>query len=1006
MLTFTTKTYPMQRHTPFSRTYFVLVLILVFGFSAKSGAQELTVNLENNYIICEEGQVLQFFPGVTGGTGPYTYTWTPAANLSCSDCPSPEVFVSQTTTFQLTVMDALGEEASAVTVVTVSPPINIVISVLPPACSLIGGMMTATVTGGLGLNYSYQWSNGSSAPTIGNLAPGTYCLTVTDAAGCAATSCAVVTINSPIAITANVVNASCQSTNDGNISVIASGGSPPYIYLWSSGSTAPVIQGLTSGNYTVTVTDANGCSQIQTFFIGSGLVVDATGDGFLDCTTGTRTLQGVVTPSGPNISYLWTGPNGFASTDLETVVNEPGLYTLTAINSSVPSCSSSYSVLVQSYDDVIIDDISVTLTACNTYQLSGLVPPNFFGEIAFEWTFPDGSTANSQVITANQTGVYQLHISIPGTTCESYVSRFIDLEVQSCATLNGRVVNDVDQDCVAAAGETGLAGWIITAASASDTFNAITNGLGAYSFSLPLGNYSISATGPSASWSVCLPIPDADLSTAGQVITTDIPVQAIVNCPELSVTLTSPILRRCFPSAYYITVCNLGTETALSPQVTLTLDGFMTYQGSQLVPASIDGQVITWNLSSLEPGACRTFSVFALVSCNATLGQTHCSEVSVTPDPLCAPATGNWSGANLVLQGECTPEEVRFLIRNSGTGDLVNPVQYIVIEDAVMLMQNPGSIDQLPIDEETVFSFPANGSTYTFSLEQATGHPYAQQSPTIVVEGCGVNGQGNFSTGWTSQFPLQTTTPATAIFCLPNVGSYDPNDKSALPTGYGEKHYLKAGEEINYRIRFQNTGTDTAFTVVIRDTLAPWLDVTTLRRGNASHANRLDIQGERTLVFSFDNILLPDSTTNLEGSNGFVDFYIRTRENTPLETRVENTAAIYFDFNEPVLTNTIFHTIGENFIEIATWVNEPGSNIGWKVYPNPTPGAAVLELANSAVGGTKILVITDANGREVRRLAFDGNRLELSNPLPSGWYALRLLDASGKLMGSGKLVVR
>jgi len=978
-------------------------MLLIFGFSSKSHAQSLFVSLENAYFPCP-GQVIQMIPTVSGGTEPYTYSWTPAANLSCTTCSSPEVFVSQTTSYALTVTDALGEEASAFTVVQVTAPIVPVITVQSPACSFIGGSMTVTATGGTP-PFAFLWSNGATGATIGNIPPGTYCVTVVDNGGCAETACAVITQGSPISITGNVTNASCQSTSDGSISAVASGGTPPYAYTWNNGITTAVVTGLSTGEYGITITDAQGCTQVQTFYVGSNLVVDASGAGFLNCATGTATLQGFVTPSGPNITYLWTGPNGYTSTQLNPVVNAPGLYTLTATNSDLPDCSSSYGLWIQDYNDIIIDDMQVTLTSCNTYQLSGIVPPDYFGPIQFEWTLPDGSMAPGITITANQTGVYQLRTFIPGLPCESYVSRFIDTDGQTCAILNGRVVNDLDLNCIAASGEGGLSGWIITAASATDTFNAITNALGNYSFSLPLGNYTITASGPTSAWQVCLPIAGANLTAAGQVATVDIPVQAIVNCPELSVTLTAPLLRRCFNSTYYINVCNQGTETAFAPVVTLTLDAFLTYQSSQLAPSSVNDQVITWTLSDLEPGECKSFAVFVAVSCDAVLGQTHCSEVTATPDLLCTPPTGAWSGANLALSGECAGNEVRFRVLNSGVGDLAEPVQYIVIEDAVMLMQAPGSIEQLPASEETIFAFPANGSTYTFSLEQASGHPFAQFSPTISLEGCGVNGQGAFSTGWTNQFPLQTSTPASDIFCLENIGAYDPNDKGALPVGYGENHYLKAGDEINYRIRFQNTGTDTAFTVVIRDELAPWLDMTTLRRGNSSHANRLDIQGERTLVFTFDNILLPDSTTNLEGSNGFVDFYIRSREDTPLETRVENTAAIYFDFNEPVLTNTVFHTIGEDFIEIISWVSEPGSEIGWKVYPNPTPGAVVLELAN-APAGIKILIITDPTGCEVKRLTFEGAQLWMNEPLPSGWYALRLLDGEGRAMGSGKLVVK
>ncbi len=1006
MPTFTKKTYPMQLHTMISRLCFAGALFLLSGLWARVEAQ-LNVLLNSNFTICE-GQVVTLFPEVFGGVQPYTFSWTPAANLSCNDCQAPDVFVSVTTTYEVTVVDAVGDQASAITVITVLPPVIPTLSVIQPQCSLIGGSITASATGGAGGPYIYQWSNGATGATIGNiLPPGEYCVTVVDAFGCAGTACATIFPSGPfMTITADIDHASCYSSADGSITPIVTGGVPPYSYLWSTGITTPVLQNVPQGSYTLIVTDAAGCTQVQDYFIGSDLVVDASFGGFIDCNTGTTTLFGVVFPTDdPNVTWEWTGPNNFSSTDLTPTVSAGGEYTLTATNSLVPGCSSSYSVTVSDYNDILVDDMTVNLIGCNTYQLSGIIPANYSGPIAFEWTLPDGTILQETSIIANQTGVYNLRSYIPGQSCESHVARFIDLGLQSCAELSGRVVNDVNEDCFGQPVEAGLSGWVITAASTTDTFHVITNSLGEYNFSLPLGTYTITADGPSGAWDVC-PLPAMVLANAGQQSTLNIPVKAIVNCPEMSVTLSSPLLRRCFSSSYYVTVCNNGTEVAFAPQATLSLDAFLTYQSATINPSTIDGQNITFNLPDLEPGECTSFHVFVLVSCDAVLGQTHCSEVSVTPDPLCAPGAGNWSGASLELRGECDADQVRFYVRNNGSGALQQPVNYIVIEDVVMLNHNPGTIVDLPADEETSFTFPANGSTYIFSLEQAEGHPYEQLSPTIAIEGCGVNNQGTFSTGWTTQFPLTTTTLASDILCMENIGAYDPNDKSALPTGYGTKHYLKAGEEIHYLIRFQNTGTDTAFTVVIRDELSPWLDMTSLRRGNSSHNHRLDIQGDRTLVFSFDNILLPDSSANQAASNGFVDFFIRTKEDTPLETRLENKAAIYFDFNEPVITNTVFHTIGENFVEVATWVNDqlnPGMN--WKVFPNPASGPVVLEL-DQAPAGSKILVLTDQHGREVRRITFDGNRLSLTEPLPAGWYALRLLDAGGRLMGSGKLIAQ
>ena len=96
---------------------------------------------------------------------------------------------------------------------------------------------------------------------------------------------------------------------------------------------------------------------------------------------------------------------------------------------------------------------------------------------------------------------------------------------------------------------------------------------------------------------------------------------------------------------------------------------------------------------------------------------------------------------------------------------------------------------------------------------------------------------------------------------------------------------------------------------MIRDTITGLLDMSTFESGISSHDYVLDIEEENILVFTFNDILLPDSTIDLTGSNGFVEFKISLSPTVVPDDVIENTAAIFFDFNEPVITNTVFHSI-------------------------------------------------------------------------------------------------
>jgi hypothetical protein len=117
---------------------------------------------------------------------------------------------------------------------------------------------------------------------------------------------------------------------------------------------------------------------------------------------------------------------------------------------------------------------------------------------------------------------------------------------------------------------------------------------------------------------------------------------------------------------------------------------------------------------------------------------------------------------------------------------------------------------------------------------------------------------------------------------------------------------------LEYLIRFQNTGTDTAITVFILDTLSDFLDPASLELGATSHpcvvSMQTNAEGKTALRWQFDNIYLPDSNVNLLGSNGFVQFRISPKPNLPLGTQVYNDAAIYFDYNPPIITNQTLTT--------------------------------------------------------------------------------------------------
>ncbi len=175
--------------------------------------------------------------------------------------------------------------------------------------------------------------------------------------------------------------------------------------------------------------------------------------------------------------------------------------------------------------------------------------------------------------------------------------------------------------------------------------------------------------------------------------------------------------------------------------------------------------------------------------------------------------------------------------------------------------------------------------------------------------------------------------------------SYDPNDKQVSPIGACDEGYILHGEELRYNVRFQNIGNAPAENVYILDTLSQSLDLNTFRVLAASHDMVTEILPGNVIKYRFDNINLPDSTSDFEGSQGFVFFSIDPLSNLPNNTAVRNSAAIYFDMNEPVITNETLNTYVNVIPACTTSIEDsPPSTSSILLFPNPTNGLLNLHV--------------------------------------------------------------
>lgn len=180
-----------------------------------------------------------------------------------------------------------------------------------------------------------------------------------------------------------------------------------------------------------------------------------------------------------------------------------------------------------------------------------------------------------------------------------------------------------------------------------------------------------------------------------------------------------------------------------------------------------------------------------------------------------------------------------------------------------------------------------------------------------------------------SSTPIDADTTNNAYdFCYQVVNSYDPNMKEVYPDDVAPGY----DDWFTYTIHFQNTGSAPAFNIQLKDTLDNSLDLSTFEVLGYSHPSNVRLN-DHILSVSYSNIMLPDSTTDYEGSKGYFQYRIKPKPNLPLGTSIENTAYIYFDYNTPIITNTTQNNFVTGLTEkIRNSINE------FTTYPNPSNG--------------------------------------------------------------------
>ena len=408
---------------------------------------------------------------VVGGQIPYTYTW----NNGQTSATATGLGAG---TYTVTVVDNTGCTGTASAIVNEPDELTVTLAASGDVCGAMG-MATSTVTGGT-TPYIYNWSNGQSNDTATGLTPGTYTITVSDTNECTTVESITISPTASLMITITLENVSCNGASDGNARATPAGGISPYTYVWTNGQTTNTATGLPAGNYTVTVTDVNGCSGTAiaeisepTLFsaaaVSNELICFGTSAG-----NATATASGGITP----YTYTWSA-NANGQVGMDVTGLSAGNYMVTVTDAN--SCLATAMVTVVESDSIEIN-VTINDLSCNgasdgtiTVSASGGTPP-----LSYNWS----NGATTPTITGLSAGTYTVTINDANECSNSISIEVTEPDVLQVAISGTDVTCSGGMDGTATLSVSGgIPGYTYAwSANANGQINATVTGLAAGSY--------------------------------------------------------------------------------------------------------------------------------------------------------------------------------------------------------------------------------------------------------------------------------------------------------------------------------------------------------------------------------------------------------------------------------------------------------------------------------------------------------------------------------------------